>query len=112
MPLQETCVRSAQGLQLDPILRRVRIDGVLSPQLLSRKQYRLLEFLATHAGRICLREETSQAVYGEKYVPERDAGRLDALIERTRLHIGDDQRNPRFIKTVHGVGHCLNEYSP
>jgi DNA-binding response OmpR family regulator len=41
----------------------------------------------------------------------RDDGRLDALIERTRLQIGDDQRHPRFIETVRGIGHRLNNYA-
>lgn len=108
----QTCVRSAQGLQLERVQRRVRIDGVLVLKPLSPRQFRLLEFLATRAGKVCLREETSRAVYGERYVACRDNARLDALIERTRLHIGDDQRSPRFIETVRGVGHRLNEYYP
>jgi len=107
----ESCVRSTQGLQLDRAQRRVRIDGLLLPKPLSYRQFELLEFLAAHAGKVCLREETSEAVYGERYIPFRDNARLDALIERTRLHIGDDQRNPRFIETVRGVGHRLNNYS-
>ena len=100
-----------QGLQLDHEQRRVRIDGMVLPKSLPRRQFQLLEFPATRAGKICPRHETSQAVYGERYIPQRDNARLDALIERTRLLIGDDQRCPRFIETVRGVGHRLNNYS-
>jgi DNA-binding response OmpR family regulator len=97
-------------LQLDRIQRRVYIDGMLLPKSLTGKQFELLDFLAAHAGKVCTREETNRAVYGESYIPHRDDARLDALIERTRLQIGDDQRNPRFIETVRGVGHRLNNY--
>jgi two-component system alkaline phosphatase synthesis response regulator PhoP len=107
----ESCVRSTQGLALDRVRRRVRVDGKLLPKALSSRQFELLEFLATRAGKVCLREETSRAVYGERYIQHRDDARLDALIERTRLHIGDDQRHPRFIETVRGVGHRLNNYA-
>jgi DNA-binding response OmpR family regulator len=107
----ESCVCSTQGLELDRVRRRVRIDGKLLPKSLSWRQFELLEFLATRAGKVCLREETSRAVYGERYIRHRDDARLDALIERTRLHIGDDQRHPRFIETVRGIGHRLNNYT-
>jgi DNA-binding response OmpR family regulator len=98
-------------LQLDRMQHHVYVDGRLAPKPLSPRQFVLLEFLADHAGRVCPRGETSRAVYGESYMPHRDDARLDALIERTRLHIGDDQRNPRFIETVRGVGHRLNNYA-
>lgn len=98
-------------LQLDCVQRRVYVDGRLLPKPLSSRQFVLLEFLAAHAGRVCLREEINLAVYGEKYDRHRDAARLDALIERTRLQIGDDQRNPRFIETVRGIGHRLKNYA-
>ena len=107
----DSCV-VPQGLQLDYVQRKVRIDGILAQKPLSVKEFKLLEFLAMHAGKVCSREETSEAVYDEVYVPSRDTARLDALIERTRQHIGDDQRNPRFLETVRGVGHRLNNYDP
>ena len=102
---------STQGLQLDCVRHKVQIDGKILPKPLSPKAFRLLEFLVTHAGKVCPREETSQAVYNERYVPRRDNARLDALVERTRARIGDDQRNPRFIETVRGIGHRLKEYA-
>jgi two-component system, OmpR family, alkaline phosphatase synthesis response regulator PhoP len=102
---------STQRLQLDYEHHRVQIDGKIVPKPLSAKAFRLLDFLVTHAGKVCPREKTSEAVYNEKYVPRRDNARLDALVERTRARIGDDQRNPRFIETVRGIGHRLKVYS-
>lgn len=102
---------STHGLQLDCVGHKVQIDGKTVPRPLSPKAFRLLEFLAMHAGKVCPRAETSQAIYNEKYVPRRDNARLDALVERTRVHIGDDQRNSRFLETVRGIGHRLKEYA-
>ena len=107
MPL-DTCVYVTQGLELDRTLRCVRIDGQLVSKPLSTRQFDLLEFLIARAGKVCSRAETSRAVYGERYMRHRDDARLDALIERTRVHLGDDQRHPRFIETVRGIGHRLN----
>jgi DNA-binding response OmpR family regulator len=111
MITMDRCAYAIQGLYLDRVRRRVIIDGKELSKPLSRQQFRLLEFLAQHADRVCSREETSIVVYGGGYVPRRDNARLDALIERTRIHIGDDQRNSRFIETVRGVGHRLKNYT-
>ncbi|HZR39401.1 MAG TPA: winged helix-turn-helix domain-containing protein, partial [Ktedonobacteraceae bacterium] len=101
---------AVRGLQLDAEKRRVWVDGVLQPRPLPKSQFRLLQFLASRAGEVCSRDETNRAVYGEAYASQNDAGRLDALVERTRKRIGDSQRHSRFIETVHGVGHRLHEY--
>lgn len=96
-----------RGLQLDRVNRRVYINGRPIPKPLSQRAFRLLEFLSLHANRVCSREEISKAVYGDAYCPDRDDARLDALIERTRKQLGDDQRQSRFLKTVRGIGHRL-----
>ncbi len=98
------------GIQLDPVARLVYIDGKPGPRRLSKKEMRLLELLASNPGRIFRREETTWAIYNEKYTPRRDDERLDALVERTRRHIGDSPREPRFLETLRGSGHRLNEY--
>jgi transcriptional regulator with XRE-family HTH domain len=110
-PVNGADLESYSGLQLEPSSRRVWIDGSPLSEPLSIRQFKLLQFLAEHAGEVCPREETSEAVYEERsHISHNDAALLDALIERTRLHIGDDVRNPRFIETVGGVGYRLNGY--
>lgn len=98
------------GLQIELTGRYVWVDGVLLSRHLTAKEFKLLCHLAAHAGRVCPREDTTRVVYGEAYNPHRDDARLDALVERTRKSIGDDPRSPRFLETVRGVGHRLNEY--
>jgi mRNA-degrading endonuclease RelE of RelBE toxin-antitoxin system len=101
---------SYYGLQLEPSRRRVWIDGSLSSESLTEEEFKLLQFLAEHAGEVCSREKTVRAVYDEPYFPTLDDHGLDALIERARQKIEDDPRSPRFIETVRGVGHRLNGY--
>lgn len=98
------------GLHLDTARQQVWIDGVLQTKHLTAGEFRLLCFLAEHAGEVCSRQETTRAVYNEDYSAKHDDARLDALIERTRKSIGDDSRSPRFLETVRGMGHRLNEY--
>lgn len=99
-----------RGIQLDPATRHVYIDGKLVSRRLSKKEMQLLELLASEPGRVFRREEITWAIYGEKHAPHRDDERLDALVERSRRHIGDKPRNSRFLETIRGVGHRLNEY--
>ena len=111
MNQKEDLGKSYYGLQLNFLSKNVLIDGVSLPKPLSPKAFKFLEFLAARAGRVCQRGEISQAVYNERYIPQRDNARLDALVERTRQQIGDDARPPRFIETVRGIGYRLNEYA-
>jgi DNA-binding winged helix-turn-helix (wHTH) protein len=108
--IEEEISRIEPGLRLDPARREVWIDGVLRASNLTAKEFKLLRFLVEHMGEVCSRQETTRAVYGEEYDPKRDDARLDALVERTRKSIGDTSRPPRFIETVRGAGHRLNDY--
>lgn len=98
------------GLQLDIARQQVWVDGELQTSHLTAKEFKLLRFLAEHAGEVCPREDTTSAVYGELYNPRQDDARLDALVERARRNIGDEARPPRFVETIRGMGHRLNEY--
>jgi DNA-binding response OmpR family regulator len=98
------------GLRIDFVRKQVWIDGVLLSGHLTSREFQLLSFLAEHRGNTCSRAATVRAVYGNEYVPRLDDARLDALVERTRKQIGDDPRAPRFLITVRGEGHKLNEY--
>ena len=99
-----------RGLQLDYSSRRVAIDGELQPRRISKRSFQLLAYLATRSGETFSREEITAEIYGQEYVKHRDDDRLDALIENTRKRIGDDPRHPRFLETIRGKGHRLNEY--
>lgn len=101
---------SLRGLQLDPVRHRVWVDGILKRVSLTSHEFKLLQVLASCRGQLCSRTFTVEQVYGTVYTKELDDDRLDALVERTRKKIEDNPRHPRFLRTIHGRGHQLDEY--
>ena len=99
-----------RGLQFDTPRQQVWVDGMLRPFVLTRTEMKLLCFLAQHQSKICPRQDTVEHVYGTPYHLEMDNDRLDAMIRRVRKKIGDSTHAPRFLITIHGVGHRLDEY--
>lgn len=100
-----------RGLQLDVARQQVWVDGVLRPEALTVHECKLLQALAKCHGEISPRTHTIQQVYGTPYFKQLDDDRLDALVERTRKKIEDNPRRPRFLRTIHGRGHRLDEYT-
>ena len=89
------------GIHLDPGTLEVTVKG--GPTRLSLREYKLLRFLMTHAGRIVTRDQIFESVWGG---PASDASNtLTVHIGRLRSKIGDDQKHPRIILTMRGVGY-------
>jgi DNA-binding response OmpR family regulator len=89
------------AIQLDPGTLEVVVNGW--PTRLSLREYQLLRFLMIHADRIVTRDQIYESVWGE---PARDASNtLTVHIGRLRSKLGDDQKNPRIILTLRGVGY-------
>ena len=110
MPGNKVEVSTVSGLQIDRANKRVWVDGICRPQQLTRTEMKFLLFLTAHPGKVCSRKETVPAVYGSAYVPKVDDDRLDAMVRRIRKKIEGKTRPPRFLVTVHGVGHRLDYY--
>lgn len=91
-------------LQLDPIQRWVRIGSrqtSLTPRLVT-----LLKILMEHPGEVIEREYLFRTVWDTAYT--EDTRTLDVHVSWLRRAIEDDPRNPRYIKTIRGVGYRLN----
>ncbi|MCW2570876.1 MAG: DNA-binding response regulator [Frankiales bacterium] len=92
-----------EGLRLDVFSRTIEIDGEqvdLSPIELS-----LLDFLMTHP-QVALRHQTIiKAVWSWKYADERNALRIH--INRLRKKLKDVSAEPRFIRSLRGVGYSF-----
>jgi len=70
-------------------------------------EYRILLRLAKAGGRVLTREQILDAVADRNYdVFDRS---IDMHISSLRGKLGDDPKNPRFIRTVRGVGYRLME---
>ncbi len=66
-------------------------------------EFRLLEYLARHAGRVFTRDQLLDAVWRDTaFVTPRS---VDVYVRRIREKIERDPENPRYLKTVRGAGY-------
>jgi len=66
-------------------------------------EFRLLHFLASHAGRVFTRDQILDAVWRDmSFVTPRS---VDVYIRRLREKIEQDPEDPRYLKTVRGTGY-------
>lgn len=72
---------------------------------LSAKEFAVLKFLATHAGKPLGPETIYQAVWKTAY---GDITAVAVYIQRLRRKMEDDPANPRYIETVYGMGYRFN----
>jgi two-component system, OmpR family, response regulator RegX3 len=87
-------------LELDLAARRATLAG--APLELSRKELDLLAELARNAGRVVTREDLMARVWDEHWFGSTKT--LDVHIGWLRRKLGDDPAQPRWIRTVRGVG--------
>ena len=88
-------------LAVDPIRREVRRHGDLLH--LTVREFDLLLFLARHPDRPFTRMQLLDKVWDIQY--EGYDRTVDSHVQRLRAKIEDDPGNPRFIRTVWGVGY-------
>lgn len=99
---------SEKNVQVGPLkVDFVREEAFLSGQLLplSPTEYRLLEILARHPGRMVTRDELLAKVWG--YVVG-DTRTVDVHVFRLRRKIEGDPENPKLLHTIRGRGFRLD----
>ena len=91
------------GLRIDPGRRRATLDGAELD--LSRKEFELLLHLAANAGRVVPRRELLAEVW------QQPLGAADKTLEVhlswLRRKLGESAAEPRYLRTVRGVGIML-----
>lgn len=83
------CLLFGEELQLTPI------------------EFSLLWYLCSRQGTVVSSEELFEAVWGEKYYNSNNT--VMAHIGRLREKMKESPRNPRFVKTVWGVGYTIEK---
>ncbi|MBI6872385.1 VanR-ABDEGLN family response regulator transcription factor [Clostridium aciditolerans] len=73
--------------------------------LLTPIEFSILWYLCEHKGKVVSSEELFEAVWGEKYLDNNNT--VMAHIGRLREKMNEPSRNPKFIKTVWGVGYKI-----
>jgi len=75
--------------------------------LISATEYKLLYFLMTNAEQVLSKEQILSSLWDNdgNFVDENT---LPVNISRLRAKLEDDPKNPRIIKTIHGIGYIWN----
>ena len=93
------------GLTLDPSAKEVAVHG--EPVKLTPIEYKIVEFLMTHAGRVFSMNEIYERVWNE---PGFNAENTVAVhIRNIREKIEIDPKNPRYLKVVWGIGYKMEK---
>jgi DNA-binding response OmpR family regulator len=88
-------------LAIDPSSMTVQVRDRTIPTTV--REFRLLEYLASHRGRVLTRDHLLDAVWKETpFVTPRS---IDVYVRRLREKIEDDPRHPVYLKTLHGIGY-------
>jgi len=88
-------------LEIDAQSMTVRVAG--RTVFTTVREFRLLEYLARHRGRVFTRDQLLDAVWKEgAFVTPRS---IDVFIRRLRGKIEKDPRHPRYLRTLRGVGY-------
>jgi DNA-binding response OmpR family regulator len=93
------------GLRIDGARRLVEVDA--EEISLTPLEFEILLTLAREPGVVLSRDQLMDRVWGYR---DYAGGRVvDSHVARIRRKLGEDGNDPRFIRTVHGVGYAFKE---
>ena len=90
-------------LVVDPLGREVRVGG--RPVELTRLEFDLLDALSERPRVVFTRGQLLERVWGPTWFGDEHV--VDVHVANLRRKLGDDGRNPRYIRTVRGVGYRM-----
>jgi two-component system copper resistance phosphate regulon response regulator CusR len=105
-PANRDHVLRVADLELDRLGQQVRRAGKRLE--LTQKEYALLEYLASHAGRVLSRTMIIEHVWDKSFQGLTNI--VDVYVRHLRTKV-DDPFPVKLIHTVRGAGYCLNDSS-
>ena len=103
-PREETLrEHDIKGLVINMDTHKCTLFGQSVP--LTPLEFSILWYLCENRGRVVSSEELFEKVWGEKYIDNNNT--VMAHIGRLREKLHEPARNPKFIKTVWGVGYTI-----
>jgi DNA-binding response OmpR family regulator len=92
---------SFEEVVIDASAMQLKVRGELTTT--TATEFRLLDYLARHPGRVFSRDHLLDAVWGDaRFVTPRS---VDVYVRRIREKIETDPESPRYLKTVRGAGY-------
>ncbi len=90
-----------ERIEIDASAMQLRVAGELVTT--TATEFRLLDYLARHPGRVFSRDHLLDAVWGDaRFVTPRS---VDVYVRRIREKIEADPEIPRYLKTMRGAGY-------
>jgi DNA-binding response OmpR family regulator len=89
------------GMAINRRSMGVEVDG--HEVELTHKEFELLWFLASRPNQVFTRDRLIYQIWNTEYF--EDTGIVTTLVKRLREKIETDPANPRFIKTIRGIGY-------
>lgn len=100
---ESTTEITVQDLLIEPASRRAALAG--QPLMLTPVEYDIVLCLARSADRVISREQLLNEIADRNYeVFDRS---IDVHISSLRRKLGDEARNPRYIRTVRSAGYMM-----
>lgn len=103
---QEDAVASLMvvgGLTVDPEARTVEVDGANVE--LTRTEFDILAAMVSRPRAALTRRQLIDAVWGPGWYGDEHV--VDVHVAHLRTKLGDDASEPRFVRTVRGVGYGM-----
>jgi DNA-binding response OmpR family regulator len=88
-------------LEINGEAMSISVNG--NPVCTTPTEYRLLEYLAAHPGRVFTRDQLLDAVWRDSHFVTLRS--IDVFVRRLREKIEPDPEHPAYLKTVRGVGY-------
>ncbi|MEW6583728.1 MAG: response regulator transcription factor [Actinomycetota bacterium] len=96
-------VRVVGDLEIVPAAREVRRGG--EPVDLTPREFDLLDALSRRPNAVLTRGQLLEAVWGPQWFGDDHV--VDVHIANLRRKLGDDPQEPRYVRTVRGVGYRI-----
>jgi len=75
---------------------------------LTSKEFAILKLFATNRQRVFTKQQIYQLIWNDAYYGDENI--INVHMSRLREKIEDDPSNPRYIKTLWGIGYKLEDY--
>jgi DNA-binding response OmpR family regulator len=106
-PLAPTVTKVGE-VEIDSGAMTLAVSG--KPVTTTATEFRLLDCLARHPGRVFTRDQSLDAVWRDtQFVTPRS---VDVYVRRLREKIEPDPENPRYLRTVRGAGYRFEPPRP
>jgi len=96
-------LRVVGGLTIDLEARLILVDG--APVEVTRTEFDVLAAMVSRPRAVLTRRQLIEAVWGPGWYGDEHV--VDVHVNHLRTKLGDDATDPRFVRTVRGVGYGM-----